>query len=131
MKSIFLSETCNTLAKHFLDILSKNTITLSPSYFFLLFEIATLMKWAKEISFKRGNGYEKILYFPAGTNRKKTAKFIIQNRSHRPFALHSLLHLVVCANGAPHFGRSQRHPLGGSVRACKNVSVRWTFYHRR
>lgn len=87
--------------------MSKNTITLSPSYFFLLFENGTLMKKAKEISFNRGNCHEKILYYPAGTNRKKTAKFFIQNRRHRPFALHSLLHFVVCANGTPDFGRSQ------------------------
>ena len=100
-----------------------------PTYFFLLFENRPLMKRTKEISVHRGKGYEKILYYPAGTNRKKTAKFIIQNWRYRSFTLHSLLHLVVCANGPPHFGRSERNPLGGAVRPRQNLPVRWAFHH--
>ena len=92
--------------------------------------VGTKLVAAVEEAYK-GKGYEKILYYPAGTNRKKTAKLFIQNRRHRSFSLHSLLHLVVCANGPSHFSRSQRYPLGNSVRSCQNISVRRTFYHRR
>ena len=33
---------------------------------------------------------------------KKITKFFIQNRYNRFTALHSLLHIVICANGTSH-----------------------------